>query len=284
MKRSSQIPTHTLQERGVAAFEIHEIKEIDLEGNVINHAHRDDNYIFFWQKTGRSKLIIDFQEIEASGSAILCIIPGQVHHGIYAIGTTAWFLAVDTSWVLDSFRSVFDGSTRNQAIPLDTSKARLFEESLQLLSALYESKQDYFNDQTRRSMLDVCISLFAVAYEQGEPPQPKAELRSTSITRQFKSMLLSRFRVIKSPSAYASLLNISSSYLNEVVKDTTGHPVSYWIHHEIILEAKRRLFYTDNTVKEISHDLGYQDTTYFIRLFGKTTGMSPLQFRQEYRK
>jgi AraC-like DNA-binding protein len=89
---------------------------------------------------------------------------------------------------------------------------------------------------------------------------------------------------MKSPSEYAAALNISPSYLNEVVKDTTGHPVSYWIHQEIILEAKRMLFYTNSTVKEISYALGYNDTTYFIRLFSKNAGMPPLQFRCNSRK
>lgn len=89
---------------------------------------------------------------------------------------------------------------------------------------------------------------------------------------------------MKSPAEYATVLNITPAYLNEVVKAVTGNPVSYWIHQEIILEAKRALFYTESTVKEIAHLIGFSDPAYFIRLFKKLTGASPLQFRQKYRK
>jgi len=89
---------------------------------------------------------------------------------------------------------------------------------------------------------------------------------------------------MKTPAEYAESLHITPAYLNEVVKDTTGYPVSYWIHNEIVLEAKRMLFYTEQSVKEIAHILGYVDVAYFIRLFKKRTQITPLQFRQKYPK
>ena len=57
-------------------------------------------------------------------------------------------------------------------------------------------------------------------------------------------------------------------------------PVSYWIQHELVLEAKRLLYYSDLTVKEVAFALGYDDHAYFSRLFSKVTGMSPGSFRK----
>ncbi|KAA6303287.1 MAG: HTH-type transcriptional activator Btr [Candidatus Ordinivivax streblomastigis] len=88
----------------------------------------------------------------------------------------------------------------------------------------------------------------------------------------------------KSPSQYAFLLHISTPYLNESVKSATGFTAGYWIQYEIILEAKRLLFYTDMNIKEISFKLGYEDYSYFTRLFTKIAGASPLQFRKNYQK
>ena len=78
---------------------------------------------------------------------------------------------------------------------------------------------------------------------------------------------------------YAKCLNISTPYLNECVKRTTGYSVSYHIHQRVILEAKRLLYHSDKSVKEIAGELGYDDYSYFIRLFVKVTGMTPLTFR-----
>jgi AraC-like DNA-binding protein len=51
-----------------------------------------------------------------------------------------------------------------------------------------------------------------------------------------------------------------------------------------MLEAKRRLFYTNESVKEIAFRLGYDDYAYFTRLFTKVCGISPTRFREIYRK
>lgn len=55
------------------------------------------------------------------------------------------------------------------------------------------------------------------------------------------------------------------SYLNECVKNITGFSVSYHIQQRIILEAKRMLFYTNKSIKEIAIELGYDDYPYFSK-------------------
>ena len=45
--------------------------------------------------------------------------------------------------------------------------------------------------------------------------------------------------------------------------------------------AKRLLYHTDKSVKEIAFELGYDDYPYFSRLFTKSTGMSALTFRNK---
>ncbi|HAR37126.1 MAG TPA: AraC family transcriptional regulator, partial [Porphyromonadaceae bacterium] len=73
-------------------------------------------------------------------------------------------------------------------------------------------------------------------------------------------------------------------YLYEAVKQTTGQSVSHYIHNEIVIQAKRLLFYTDRSVKEIALELGYEDYAYFTRLFTKTSKLSPTQFRKKHLK
>ena len=86
---------------------------------------------------------------------------------------------------------------------------------------------------------------------------------------------------MKSPSEYADKLNLSTAYLNECVKNTTGYSVSYHIQQRVILEAKRLLYYSDKSVKEIAAELGYDDYPYFSRLFTKIAGITALAFRNK---
>jgi AraC-like DNA-binding protein len=52
----------------------------------------------------------------------------------------------------------------------------------------------------------------------------------------------------------------------------------------VVLEAKRLLYYTDMDVKEIAFSLGYEDHTYFSRLFSKVAGIPPGAFRRKFRE
>lgn len=284
MKHKPPIPVYHLHERTARNFQL---LTLDRYPDIShwNQAHRDDNYLLMFQQSGSSTVIVDFQKITISECAVYCILPGQVHYGISTRNTSASVLALDPACIKEDFRTVLaDFAIMNKPVALPASKGELFGQSFSLLSRLDEQREEDRDEHALISMLEVCICLFIAACRGDKHLMTSSAPRPQLITRQFRSLLLLSFREMKSPSEYAAALHISASYLNEVVKDTTGHPVSYWIHQEIILEARRMLFYTNNTVKEISHLLGYTDTTYFIRLFSKIAGMSPLQFRSNSRK
>lgn len=47
------------------------------------------------------------------------------------------------------------------------------------------------------------------------------------------------------------------------------------------MEAKRMIRYSDLRIKEIAFDLGFKDDSYFIKLFKRNVGMSPIEFREK---
>jgi AraC-like DNA-binding protein len=108
--------------------------------------------------------------------------------------------------------------------------------------------------------------------------------RFEDITREFKTALEKHYQSAKNPSEYAARLNLSPSYLNECVKATTGKSVSSHIQQRVVLEAKRLLYHSGKSVKEISGELGYDDYSYFTRLFTKVVGMTPIAFRDKNRE
>src|SRR5258708_36395672 len=72
-------------------------------------AHRrDDHYLFIFQKKGRSKVIVDFKEIELIDCAVLCILPGQIHYGV-AVGNDpgACCIILDGNLSNDDFQAYF---------------------------------------------------------------------------------------------------------------------------------------------------------------------------------
>ena len=47
-----------------------------------------------------------------------------------------------------------------------------------------------------------------------------------------------------------------------------------------MLEAKRQVRYSNLMIKEIAYNLGYEDPSYFVKLFKRQTGMLPSDFRE----
>ena len=106
--------------------------------------------------------------------------------------------------------------------------------------------------------------------------------RYKEIAWDFRELLESNIRTNRAPSFYAERLNITVAYLNEAINAVWGTSVSRNIQDEIILQAKRQLVYTTTSVKEIAQGLGFDDYSYFTRLFTKVAGVSPTLFRKNY--
>lgn len=83
---------------------------------------------------------------------------------------------------------------------------------------------------------------------------------------------------------YAELLNESPVVLNRAVKSLTGKTAGELIIERLILEAKRLLLYSGLNNKEVAYKLGYDDPSYFARIFHKKTGSTPSEFRNRVRQ
>jgi len=250
-------------------------------------AHRrDDHYLFIFQKNGRSKIVIDFKDVELIGSVVLCILPGQVHYGVAVDNNTeAWLITLDINFVNDDFRAIFDDYYfQYEPVTLSNLESLSLNECIELIASIKKDRQQLnFIPQVVHSLINACVGMFASAYHQIENKNP-ALSRTHILTQQFKRLLLRQFKMHKSTSNYATILNITPAYLNEAVKLTTGFTVSFWIRQTIMMEAKRLLYATDATVKEIAYLLGFTDHAYFTRYFSNAEGHPPLQFRLKYRK
>jgi AraC family transcriptional activator of pobA len=280
------IPVHQLQERTNSGLDIDRFLPGDMSRKKETlGAHRDDHYIFFVLEEGSASLMIDFQEIRFRSSTLYYVLPGQVHHRIDNEEASGWFVAIDTPLIAPDYRNVFENNLLlQQPYLLDDKQLKQCQNLLCILRDKYhEDDHTAFYLPIIHSLLQSFLGMAAACYNHSHDPHLQLS-RPAQLSQQFKKLLTENLREIKSPSAYAAKLHVSESYLNEALKKTTGLSVSYWILQEVILEAKRLLYYSEFNVKEIAHALGYEDHTYFSRLFKRSIGTTPLSFRSHYRK
>lgn len=82
-------------------------------------------------------------------------------------------------------------------------------------------------------------------------------------------------------SELANTLNINASYLSTVFKKETGKTVTGYVNEKRIELAQELLKTTNLQIQTIAQYCGIVDVHYFTRLFKKTTGVSPKQYREE---
>ena len=77
-------------------------------------------------------------------------------------------------------------------------------------------------------------------------------------------------------------LNISPSYLSDMLRSLTGQNAQQHIHHKLIEKAKETLSTTNLSVSEVAYGLGFEHPQSFSKLFKTKTNLSPLEFRRSF--
>ena len=79
---------------------------------------------------------------------------------------------------------------------------------------------------------------------------------------------------------YADGLRVAPARLNRLCRKLAGKSAFEITQDRLMLEACRKLTYVPAGVSSIAYELGFQDPAYFSRLFKKSIGMTPKEFRR----
>ena len=245
-------------------------------------SHTDDYYFFGFIEDGRCRLNIDFKEYTFEKDSLVIIRPGQVHRIIDAYNLSANFLTIDSVLVNKEEKRILEQYGRQEIQISDISEHK---QLLSLLAHRLSCTGNSFSKPIIQRLTTVLVGLVvrnvAGAIEAQSEQQGNIS-RYKKIAWDFRELLESNIRTNRAPSFYAERLNIIVAYLNEAVNAVLGTSVSHHIQDEIVLQAKRQLVYTTASVKEIAQGLGFDDYSYFTRLFTKVAGVSPTLFRKNY--
>ncbi|NML39532.1 AraC family transcriptional regulator [Chitinophaga sp. G-6-1-13] len=284
-RKKTVIPIHTLETAHGEGIAIRQLRAASAGDIYQPEAHRDDHYLFLLVEGGSCRFMIDFEQYEIRQGEIIYVYPGQVHACIHADHVQATALSLAPELIPAIYSSALEAvNGMQQPLSPDTSATGILVQGLQLLERLLEQPAHLpFRQQLLNGGIDICTGIFTGAFRDSKQTNSHSS-RPETIMRQFRALLVNNYLTLRTPSAYAAALHISATYLSETVTAQSGFTVNHWIHEQLMLEARRRLYHTDDTIKEIAHGLGYEDHAYFSRLFRKKTGITPQQFRAQSRK
>jgi AraC-like DNA-binding protein len=234
--------------------------------------------------SGEGSHVIDFKKYPISAGQFFLITPGQVHtlsldlrtKGFIIFFTTAFYnmQVRDSNLITFPF---FHSLNANPLVLLNDDQCKIID------FVIREMEREFVSDnpvdaKLLRSYLENILCKLSKNY-----PVEESFDFATSITfkiRKLEQYIENNFRIKREPRQYADMMNLSSSYLNTIVKHGLNKTLTDLISDRVILEAKRLFSYSDLTVSQVANRLNFSNSSYFIRFFRKQTGITPDQFKE----
>jgi len=112
------------------------------------------------------------------------------------------------------------------------------------------------------------------------PLESDIDASGDNLVRSFKNLVDLSYKNEHSTHFYSNLLHISADHLNRTIKSKIGKTAKDYIQARIITEAKRLLYFTSLSNKEIGYELGFNEPANFSAFFKKHTQLSPSSFKK----
>ncbi|TCC97331.1 helix-turn-helix domain-containing protein [Pedobacter frigidisoli] len=178
----------------------------------------------------------------------------------------------DKEYALEVFK-LFNMQGQYSIIPLDSDVSMRFKHLFSLLIDEYQNPKGTY--LVLKSLLKVfLLNLIRLN-------QDAFLIQDTNQKRVYEFIVLMEkyYKTERKASFYCNKLGLGEKRLNQILKEKMNKSLTQLLHIRLIVEAKRKLIKSDQTIKEIAYDLNFEDRGYFTRFFKKLTGQTPKDFK-----
>ena len=285
LNRSSEnkaVPTldiHGFRKKQIAGKEELIFNEI-LGENIIHKPHKHDFFIIILFEKGSGVHNIDSVHYTIGDNEVHVLFPGQIHKWHINKGTKAYQLMIESSF-LEQFAPAFRFSFTNyQNHPVITLDHNIYTQLLYEFNAIRTELLDLNPiDQLISARAGVIAAIVSKVVEN--QIEEFKVYQSNPRLAKFNWLIDKYYKEEKSISFYADQLNITANYLNIITQRNLKISANKLIQQRTAVEAKRLLYTTQNTIKEIAFELGFYDHAHFSNFFKTQTGFTPTQFRNK---
>lgn len=270
-------------------FEIVDLATLYKEfRDTLTTTHRTGFYHIIWFQQGSPIHLVDFNPIKIKPNTLIFLNKDIVQRfdnkskfgGKAILFTDSFFCKTenDTKFLRNSilFNDLFSVSQ----IQIQ-KELKLFTNLLQLMTDELQNSMD----DSQSDILQNLLHNFLLYSERERRKQNFTKIKKSSdldYVMLFKDLLEKSYRSQKQVNYYAKQIIITEKRLNQATAKVLGKTPKEIIDDRIILEAKRILAHTNESVKEISFKLGFEEPTNFIKYFKKHSLSTPIEFREKY--
>ena len=269
------------------SFGISKMEDIYTKRNGrVDEPHRHNYYTVLIVNKAKGQHKIDFNSYELSNKQIYFVAPGQVHQVIeeeqsfgFAMTFSNQFL-IENSIQLSFIESLNLFQNYGQNPPLIPT-----ENQFEAIEGFSNQIFNLFNSEANMKFLSIGAFLKLLLIECNNicsinPIESEIDSSGDNLIRLFKNEVEKNYKKEHSTTFYANKLFITPDHLNRTFKAKIGKTAKDYIQARIITEAKRLLYFTDLSNKEIGFELGFNEPANFSAFFKKQTQVSPSNFKK----
>ncbi|NBA84561.1 helix-turn-helix domain-containing protein [Emticicia sp. CRIBPO] len=269
-------------------FEIVDIARLYKEfKGTLTTTHRTDFYHIIWFQQGSPTHLVDFKPIKIKSNTLLFLNKDIVQRfddkskfgGKAILFTDSFFCKTeaDHKFLRNSilFNDLFSVS-QIQA----QKQSKLFSDLLQQMTDELQG----IKDNSQADILQNLLHNFLLHSERERRKQNFTEIKKGAdldYVMLFKDLLETDYKNQKQVNYYAKQIIITEKRLNQATAKILGKSPKELIDDRVLLEAKRILAHTTESVKEIAYNLGFEEPTNFIKYFKKHSTLTPSEFREK---
>lgn len=233
------------------------------------------------------RVVVDFQEYDLAQDALFFISAGQYYRLEGAGSGTLLYYNRDFYCVEIHDKEVacdgilFHNVYEIPVVPLTAAASAAMQQLMQEVKAELAHEESSMEEMLRILLKQLIIRATRLWKQQHLALNDEAR-QEAEFARTFSQLVERHYARHHAVADYAALLHLTPKALSKRLARHGHAAPNDLIKGRIILEAKRLLVHTQLSVKEIGYKLGYEDTSYFIRLFTRQAAASPQTFRLHY--
>ncbi len=242
---------------------------------------RLSSYFIVLIDSGSITYKLDLQDITITDGDLLFAMPNQVFVPPTKTDNLKYLKVLfdeNTLALLPQHFSFLVNPLNSQTITLDNAARERVRKVFEILNQILYTDKQLTDTEIILAYLNLLLSELNSAYFKNEA----VTILNTNVSKfvEFKLMVETHLTEQPSINTIAEKLALTTNSLYRLVKEYSGTSPKDFFTNRLMIEAQRKLRYSNLSVKELAYELGFNDPDYFSRLFKKSTGKSISQFLQ----
>lgn len=240
--------------------------------------HRHIFYQIVWIENGSGVHIIENRKYTFTSGTIFLLAPYYLHKITYNKDVQGYVVSF-----CDSFLDRFQNKSTLLFHNIDQAYIKIPSEEIKILNNEFNLLNHYFN-KNQNSTVTILQDYLHILLTKIKGFKNFTEIEDldsdVKILEQFVQLVRTQYKEQKQMAYYIRQLATSQKKLNQILKKNTGLTSAKFLETYILNEAARMLRYSDLSVKEIVGELGYSESSYFIKAFKKHFEKTPITYRK----